>query len=283
MLTMKTKLILFSVMCLLAITASAQKKSVQTNVMSFNIRYDNPGDGTNAWKYRADNVAQLINYYTPDLLGMQEVMKNQLDDLKKRLPQYTALGVARIDGKEKGEFCSIFFRTDRYQLLQHGNFGLSETPDKFGVKGWDSACERIVTWAILKDKQTGNKLAFFNTHFDHVGQISRRESAKLLLTKVKEIAGPLPVAITGDFNMTTDTEPFKILTDGGLNASCFNAPIIYGPAGSFHGFGRIEEKDRSLIDFIFVNKSIQVQKYRVIADQPLNGYVSDHNPILITF
>lgn len=280
---MKTKLFLVSVICLLTLTVSGRNPHNITNIMSFNIRYDNPGDGTNAWKYRADNVAQLINYYTPDLLGMQEVMKNQLDDLKKRLPQYTTLGVARIDGKEKGEFCSIFFRTDRYQLLQHGNFGLSETPDKFGVKGWDSACERIVTWAILKDKQTGNKLAFFNTHFDHVGQISRRESAKLLLTKVKEIAGSLPVAITGDFNMTTDNESFKLLTDGGLSASCFNAPIIYGPAGSFHGFGRIEEKDRSLIDFIFVNKSIQVQKYRVIADQPLNGYVSDHNPILITF
>lgn len=270
-------------MCLFVLTALAQKKTFPTVAMSFNIRFDNPGDSANTWKFRADNVALLINYYTPDLLGLQEVMKNQLSDLKKRLPQYSSVGVARVDGKEKGEFNPIFFNTNRYKLLKHGDFGLSESPDKFGIKGWDSAFERIVTWAILKDMSNGEKIAVFNTHFDHVGQVSRRESAKLLLAKVKEIADSLPLVITGDFNLTPDSEPFSILTDGTLKATCLDSPIKYGPSGSFHGFGRVPEKERSLIDFIFVNELIQVKKYRVIADQPENGYYSDHNPILVTY
>ena len=279
---MKIKLFFISIMCLFVLTVSAQKQVFPTNVMSFNIRFDNPGDGANTWKFRVDNVALLINYYAPDLLGLQEVMKNQLDDLKKRLPQYTAVGVARIDGKEKGEFNPIFFNTNRYKLLRNGDFGLSESPDKFGIRGWDSAFERIVTWAILKDNSNEKKIAVFNTHFDHVGQVSRRESAKLLLAKVKEIAGSIPVVITGDFNLTPGSEPFKILTES-LKASCSDSPIIYGPSGSFHDFGRIPEKDRSLIDFIFVSKFIQTKKYRVIADQPADGYFSDHNPVLITY
>lgn len=280
---MREKFLLISLMCLLALAVSAQNKSIPTNVMSFNIRFDNPGDSANTWKFRADNVALLINYYAPDLLGLQEVMVNQLGDLKKRLPQYATVGVARVDGKEKGEFNPIFFNTNRYKLLKHGDFGLSESPEKFGIRGWDSAFERIVTWAILKDKSNGKKIAIFNTHFDHVGQVSRRESAKLLLAKVKAIADTLPVVITGDFNLTPDSEPFRILTNGALKATCLCSSIIYGPLGSFHNFGRIPEKSRSLIDFIFVNEHIQSQKYRVIADQPENGYYSDHNPILITY
>lgn len=280
---MKTKFLLINLMCLLALSASAQKISVPTNIMSFNIRFDNPGDSANTWKFRADNVALLINYYAPDLLGLQEVMINQLDDLKKRLPQYATVGVARVDGKEKGEFNPIFFNTNRYKLLKHGDFGLSESPEKFGIKGWDSAFERIVTWAILKDKSNEKNIAIFNTHFDHIGQVSRRESAKLLLAKVKEIAGSLPLVVTGDFNLTPDSEPFKILTDGTLKATCLNSPIIYNSSGSFHDFGRIPEKDRSLIDFIFVNELIQTKKYRVITDQPKDGYYSDHHPILITY
>lgn len=280
---MKTKLLLISVMCLFVLTVAAQNKHVSTNVMSFNIRFDNPGDSANTWKYRADNVAMLINYYAPDLLGLQEVMINQMGDLKKRLPQYATIGVARVDGKEKGEFNPIFFNTSRYKLLKHGDFSLSESPDKFGIRGWDSAFERIVTWAILKDRSNGKKVAVFNTHFDHVGQVSRRESAKLLLAKVKEIADTLPLVITGDFNFTPDSEPFKILTESTLKATCLSSPIIYGPSGSFHDFGRIPEKSRSLIDFIFVNEHIQTKKYRVIADQPKDGYFSDHNPILITY
>ena len=211
---------------------------------------------------------------------MQEVLKNQLDDLKNRLPEYTVLGVGRADGKEKGEYCSLFYKTDRFDLVKSGNFGLSEMPDSIGIKGWDAACERIVTWAVLKDKVSGKELAAFNTHFDHIGKVARRESAVLLLAKIREIASDLPVVITGDFNGTVDSDPISVLTEGGMQNTYSTSDVVYGPAWSFHDFGRIPVEERQLIDFIFVNGQVVANKFRVIADKPDNVYLSDHAPIL---
>lgn len=248
--------------------------------MSFNIRLDHVADSLNNWKYRKDVAAQMITYYAPDVVGMQEVLKNQLDDLKNRLPEYTVLGVGRADGKEKGEYCSLFYKTDRFDLVKSGNFGLSEMPDSIGIKGWDAACERIVTWAVLKDKVSGKELAAFNTHFDHIGKVARRESAVLLLAKIREIASDLPVVITGDFNGTVDSDPISVLTEGGMQNTYSASDVVYGPAWSFHNFGRIPVEERQLIDFIFVNGQVVANKFRVIADKPDNVYLSDHAPIL---
>ena len=162
----------------LLVASCGRQPEAKVEVMSFNIRLDHVADSMNNWKYRKDHAAQMIAYYAPDIIGMQEVVKNQLDDLKERLPQYTALGVGRADGEEKGEYCSLFYKTDRFELLKSGNFGLSETPDSIGKKGWDAACERIVTWAVLKDKVSGREIAAFNTHFDHVGKVARREKCR---------------------------------------------------------------------------------------------------------
>ena len=264
----------------LLVASCGRQPEAKIDVMSFNIRLDHAGDSLNNWKFRKDNAAQMIAYYAPDIVGTQEVIKNQLDDLKSRLPQYTALGVGRADGKEQGEYCSLFYKSDRFELIKNGDFGLSETPDSIGLKGWDAACERIVTWAILKDKASGKHLAAFNTHFDHVGEVARRESAKLILDKIKVIANGLPVVITGDFNGTIDSEPITILTEGGMLNTHAKAKIVYGPAWSFHDFGRIPVEARPLIDFIFVSGPITVGKCRVIGDKPDNGYLSDHAPIL---
>lgn len=268
------------VFALLVASCGKQQPEVELEVMSFNIRLDHAGDSLNNWKYRKDNAAQMIMYYAPDVIGMQEVVHNQLADLKQCLPQYTALGVGRTDGKEKGEYCSIFFKTDRFDLIKNGDFGLSQTPDSIGVKGWDAACERIVTWAILKDRTSGKQLAAFNTHFDHVGEVARRESAKLILAKIKEIAGELPVILTGDFNGTIDSDPIVILSEGGMENTYVGAKVVYGPAWSFHDFGRIATDRRQLIDFIFVDGAITTEKCRVIDDKPDTGYLSDHAPIL---
>lgn len=273
---------LFSVLVafVLLVASCGRQPEAKVDVMSFNIRLDHAGDSLNNWKFRKDNAAQMIAYYAPDIVGTQEVIKNQLDDLKSRLPQYTALGVGRADGKEQGEYCSLFYKTDRFELIKNGDFGLSETPDSIGLKGWDAACERIVTWAILKDKVSGKQLAAFNTHFDHVGEVARRESAKLILDKIKVIANGLPVIITGDFNGTIDSEPITVLTEGGMQNTYAKATTVYGPAWSFHDFGRIPVEARPLIDFIFVSGPITVDKCRVIGDKPDNGYLSDHAPIL---
>lgn len=139
-------------------------------VMTFNVRLDIPSDSVNNWNYRKGDACRMIAYYSPDLLGMQEVLHNQMEDLKRGLPQYTALGVGRDDGKEAGEYCPIFFRTDRFTLLEYGNFSLSEQPETIGIKGWDASYNRVTTWAILQEKNNGQKFVYFNTHLDNDGK-----------------------------------------------------------------------------------------------------------------
>lgn len=284
---MKTKLFSCLLIAPILLAASCGKQTdtpaeTTVDVMSFNIRLDHVADSLNNWKYRKDNAAQMVAYYAPDIVGMQEVVKNQRDDLMERLPQYTDLGVGRADGKEKGEYCSLFYKTNRFDLIDYGNFGLSENPDSIGKKGWDAACERIVTWAILKDKVSGKEIAAFNTHFDHIGKVARRESAVLILEKIKQLAGDRPVVLTGDFNGTVDSEPIAILTESGMKNACKEAKLAYGPAWSFHDYGRIPLEERELIDFIFVNGPVLVERYRTIGDKPDNGFLSDHAPIMAT-
>ena len=132
------------------------------NVMSFNIRYDNPEDSLDNWKFRKDRAANAIRFYNVDILGTQEVLHNQLEDLKQRLPEYDVIGVGREDGKEKGEYSALWYKKDRFTLIDSGYFWLSETPEVAGSKGWDGACERIASWAKLKDKVTGKEVFAFD-------------------------------------------------------------------------------------------------------------------------
>ncbi|MGL5938172.1 MAG: endonuclease/exonuclease/phosphatase family protein [Phocaeicola sp.] len=251
------------------------------SVMTFNIRYDNPEDGSNAWANRKGHVASCITNYGPDVLGTQEVLHNQLVDLQAALPAYASVGVGRMDGKEAGEYCALFYKKERFDLVKSGTLGLSENPDSIGLIGWDAACERIVTWAILEDKKTKSEIAVFNTHFDHVGSIARNESAKLLLKQIKDIAAELPVVITGDFNVTADSEALQLLEAGGLKNSCKVATKVEGPKWSFHDFGSLPMEDRSLIDFVFVNNSFQVDVCRTVEDKPADTYLTDHLPVWV--
>ena len=151
--------------CSILLLGSCKKQPVQNEqpleVMTFNIRLDAPSDSANNWKYRKDNACKMIAYYQPDLLGMQEVCHNQMEDLKQGLPQYTALGVGRDDGKEAGEYCPVFFKTDRFTLVEYGNVSLSEYPDTIGIKGWDASYNRVTTWAVLQEKNNGKKFVYF--------------------------------------------------------------------------------------------------------------------------
>lgn len=273
---------MIAVLVMLISSCGGKQPDVELNVMTFNVRLDVASDSLNSWKYRKDNAAQMITYYAPDIVGMQEVLKNQLDDLKECLPEYTQLGVGRADGKEKGEYCPLFFKTARFDLIDYGNFGMSEIPDSIGVKGWDAACERITTWAILKDKESGKQIAAFNTHFDHVGQVARKESAILILDKMKQIAGKLPVVLTGDFNGELDSDPIRLLSEGGMVNTYTNAAVVYGPSWTFHAFGNLALEDRTLIDYVLVKGEVEAEKCRVIGDKPDNGYLSDHAPVMAT-
>lgn len=256
------------------------------NVMSFNIRYDNPEDSLNNWKFRKDRAANAIRFYDVDVLGTQEVLHNQLEDLKQRLPEYGVIGVGREDGKEKGEYSALWYKKNRFDLLDSGYFWLSETPEVAGSKGWDGACERIASWAKLKDKISGKEFFALNTHLDHVGVVARREGVNLILDRVNLLSGGLPVIVTGDFNSEPESDVIKHVTDPANPKHLMDArqlsPIVYGPTWSFHDFGKIPYKNRPLIDYVFVRNGFKVLRYGVLAETENGAFLSDHAPVLVT-
>ncbi|MDR1633150.1 MAG: endonuclease/exonuclease/phosphatase family protein [Dysgonamonadaceae bacterium] len=258
------------------------RQPLPLHVMTFNIRYDNPVDGPDNWQYRKDVATEMIKEYDVDLLGTQEVLINQLHDLKERLPQYAATGVGRADGKEAGEYCAIFYKQDKFEAEKSGNFWLSETPEIAGSKGWDGACERIATWAILREKQSNKRLFFINTHLDHVGKIARREGVKLLLERAKAESNGLPVIITGDFNASLESEAIQqVLAGKKFFDTRLLAPSVPEISGTYHGFGKAPAEEREIIDYIFVTGGIAVNTYTIIPEKRNDIYLSDHNPVYV--
>ena len=248
---------------------------------TFNIRYDNPDDGLNNWKYRKDSVARFILDENFDVIGLQEVLHNQLDDLKERLPGYTAVGVGREDGKTKGEYAPVLFRTDKFELLDSNTLWLSQYPDSAGFIGWDGACTRIATWAKLKDIKSGKIFMAVNTHFDHVGVEARKNSALLIIEKIKEIVGSEPAVLTGDFNVNDESEAYNTITTNEfvLNDAYRICNTRKGPGYTFHDFGKIPADKRQKIDFIFVTPNIRVVETEILQNpETITGFLSDHNP-----
>lgn len=255
--------------------------SLQIEWATFNMRYDNPGDSLNNWQYRKDTVCQYILDKKMDIIGMQEVLHNQLEDLKAGLPNYAAIGVGRDDGKEKGEYSPLFYRADKYEVLESNTFWLSQYPDSVGFIGWDGACTRIATWAKFKDKATGKIFMGVNTHFDHVGTEARRESALLIIKKIKEIVGDQPAVVTGDFNVNDQSEAYKTITTNEfvLKDAYKMTDQKIGPNYTFHDFGRYTMDKREKIDFIFVTPQIKVLNTEIAQNpETKTGYLSDHNP-----
>ena len=224
----------------------------------------------------------MITFYDIDVVGMQEVLKHQIMDLEQYLVNYQWVGLGRDDGKEKGEFCPIFFNKDRLEILENATFWLSETCEVPGKMGWDAACNRVVTWAKFKDKTDQSTFYLFNTHFDHRGEIARRESAKLLLQKVKEIADKQPVIVTGDFNGNPNSQPYQIITTS-KNAlkDAFNISQTphFGQVCTFSGFKPIIADSDRRIDYIFVNESVAVLKHAILTDSWGGRFPSDHFPV----
>ena len=227
-----------------AADAPAPSNATGVRVMSFNIRYSTAPDKEDRWEKRQDFLIDTIRAYNPDLLGTQEVLADQADFLQQRLPEYGFVGGGRDDGKRKGEYSPIQFKKDRFELLAHGQWWLSPAPEKVGSKGWDAALPRIVTWARLKDRQSGKTVVYFNTHWDHMGKTARVESGKLMRKLVDDLVGgdDVPVVVTGDFNSTEDTEQYRSLTVGdGTGMKLIDAYRTVHPEkkpdeASFNGF-----------------------------------------------
>ena len=266
---------------LLALTAAVSCNAPQElTVMTLNMRYDNPEDGANNWRFRRERIAGLIRSEAVDLLGTQEVLANQFDDLQALLPGYRAVGVGREDGARAGEFNAVFFRSDRFELLDSGVFWLSENPETPGSKGWDGACERLATWTVLRDK-SGGELLFINTHLDHIGEQARREGVALLLRRIETLRAGRPGILTGDFNAEPSSPVVaRVVADSALRSAWDTAPIRSGSAWSFSDFGQIPEAERPLLDYIFVSGDIEAVRYEVLPDTFDGGYVSDHAPVM---
>jgi len=254
-------------------------------VMSFNIRYPNPGDGTHNWQARKNLVVSTIRYHEADLIGVQEAFRSQLDQLQQSLPGYDWIGVCRTDGTRvpnpDNEFSAILYNTNKFRLLESGTFWLSETPDLAGSKGWDAALPRITTWGLFEVIESGKKFFHFNTHFDHIGEKARMESAHLLVKKVNQMSGELAVVISGDFNANPETDIYRVLKNefrDGLSAA--ELPH-HGPLATFTNF-IFPGIPGTRIDYVFVNEGFKVKKHAILAEVWSGIFPSDHFPVLAT-
>ena len=269
---------ILSVLILLTITSSIYPQP--HTIVSYNIRYDNNWDIENSWEIRRSNIIQMLIKYSPSILGIQEGLLTQVQYIDSSLINYDYVGVGRDDGKNKGEFCAIYFDTTRYVLLKNSTFWLSETPDTISV-GWDAALERICTYGLFKDRITKKEFWVFNTHFDHIGIIAREKSSRLILKRIKKInRQSLPVILMGDFNSIPNSPPVKEIITELSDALQISTEKLHGPRGTFNGFNEdlpIEKR----IDYIFTKK-LKVLSYRHINDRLENNrHISDHLPVMI--
>lgn len=283
--------------------SNTAKPEMELRFMSYNIKNDYDKEGENTWNSRRDLVAGIVRFHRADLVGMQEVLHNQLTDLEERLPEYGWIGAGREDGKQDGEYACIFYLKQRLEPLEHGHFWLSEEPEKPGKLGWDAACTRMVTWCRFKDTYTGKEFIHLNTHFDHIGVEAVKQSAHLIKSRIRDLVEKGAAVLTGDFNVTSDSEAYRVLCgeeEGGalLRDAAVSADYRhFGPAFTFQGFDSRETAARlfpaylnsgeehglefeSAIDFIFVTGGVRVRNFGVITDHRQGKMPSDHFPVV---
>ncbi len=254
-------------------------------VMSFNLRVPIFIDGPNYWDFRKGLLVETIVRFNPDLLGTQECVLGQADYLREQLPDYGFVGVGRNDGQLRGEMCGVFFKRNRFDKLAEGHFWLSETPDLPGSKSWGTANTRMVTWVKLRDRTDGNIFCFFNTHFDHWGKRAREQAAVLLRQKINQIAGSMPVVLTGDFNADEDSQPYQTIISGARRGDerftdtlrAANRSTDISGDGTRHGFRGGRNGPR--IDWIVTNASFQTIQASIDHTGAGLRYPSDHFPV----
>ena len=234
------------------------------------------------WTKRKEMVSDLIRSFGPDTFGVQEAHSRWMKYLAEALPEYAYVGVGRDDGKTLGEYSPVFYLKDRFELLEQGNFWLSETPG-FPSKGWDAALPRICSYALLLDWDSGKKLAHFNTHLDHVGETAQFEGARLCASQAKKFKD-VPTILSGDFNVFPYSEPYMAVTESGFSDARKIAEITTDEC-TFHNFGEPHRgrECRETIDYIFVRNVEKVHSFSVLTDRPEGKYPSDHYPVCAEF
>lgn len=250
------------------------------SAMTYNIRYDNPRDRPNSWDERKDDVTALINYYHPDIFGIQEGLVHQVQYLEDNLKNYNYIGVGRDDGMSKGEFTAIFYNTHRFKVIAAETFWLSESPEKISI-GWNASMERICTSGTFVDKQTGDSVIVYNAHFDHIGAEARKHSSELIISRIIENHSNKKLILMGDLNAEPQSPPIQIINQYLSDSRLYSLNPTYGPEGTFNHFDAAFFPDRR-IDYIFT-KNVTIINNRHIDDRRTdNLWVSDHLPVYVT-
>ena len=273
------KNIFLNLFLIFGLFVSCGDEETSITAMTYNIRYDSPHDGDNIWENRKQGLITLLKSHHPDIIGTQERLKHQLDYIKSELTDYKMIGIDR-DNNGNGEYSSIFYNTSNLNLIENKTFWLSETPET-PSKGWDAALNRICTYALFESKVSSEKFFVFNTHFDHLGEKARTNSAILIGQKITEINhNNLPVILMGDFNCEPNSKPIEELKKSLKDGLLISPTELHGPTGTFSGFDINAPLDRR-IDYIFVN-GLEVKKYAHVDSKIDNGnWPSDHLPIFI--
>lgn len=243
-------------------------------VISYNIRNGEANDGTNSWRYRYPCTLLMMQDQKPDIMGVQEAYDYQVLLISENMRDYKDIGVGREDGKSEGEHMSIFYNKKTVALKKWGTFWLSETPDKPSL-GWDGACRRTATWALMRDKRTGRDFFYVNTHLDHVGKVAQKNGLDLILSKMDEMnTGNLPVVLTGDFNVEPDDTVLDVL-DGRMTSTRDVAEKT-DRHGTYNDWG----KESSIIDYIWYSGFSSCPEYQTITKKyGGRAFISDHYPV----
>ncbi len=264
-----------------------RNKPHQIKVITFNIRFDNPNDAPNDWPSRIPVVEKYLKTELPDIMGVQEALYHQNEDILKMIPGYAYVGTGRDDGAKGGEFSTLFFNTSSFKLLEQGQFWLSETPDAPGSIGWEAILPRVVAWAKLKHLASGIELYAFNTHYCHISDLARRRSMEFMSAKINEIAGDYPIIVTGDFNITKGPGLYEemivhLKSNNGLqNAELLSEGAVSGSLSTFNAFR--DDTEPRIIDYIFVTDRFTAESYSVDIVKQGNIFISDHWPVKAIF
>ncbi|NWF50794.1 MAG: endonuclease/exonuclease/phosphatase family protein [Ignavibacteriaceae bacterium] len=268
----------------LSAESSAQDK---LRVMSYNIRYDDKNESnTNSWKNRRELVASVIRFHSPDIIGVQEALLNQLEDLTAMLPDYKWIGVGRDDGNLSGEFSAVLYKHSEFKVLDYKTFWLSQTPDKVSM-GWDAVCKRIITVSKILRINPAKEFYFLNTHLDHVGIEARKNSASFIINLISELED-IPLILTGDFNSLKDSDVYHIITNSNeennkiklYDSEDKSVFYKYGSDITYNGFSN-ELIPGNKIDYIFINDKVEVIQHAVIGETFNGKFPSDHMPVVI--
>ena len=266
---------------------------LEVSMMTFNIRYGTANDGENRWENRRELVFDVIRKHDPDVIGLQEALGFQIDQICKALPGYAKIGVGRDDGKSKGEYSAILYRSDRFEVEQGGTFWLSDTPEAPGSITWGNACTRICTWARFVEKKSGRAFYHYNLHLDHVSQPSREKSMVLLVERIGKRQHADPFVVTGDFNAGENNPAILFLkgktTVPGKDKANIENPLpmvdtfrVLHPdandVGTFHDFAGADTGGK--IDYILTTTDVHVLDAEILHNNAEDRYPSDHFPVV---